>query len=152
MSQQLPDEHYQTLSNYLESNQWKEADQATTLLMQQSSTDLLILDELWTRFSAGRFGFSIQSQIWQEVGCAIAAPPHYNYSSSWESGDSDFEQEKIDKFAQRVGWINNRSQWVGYEDLNFSLNAPYGHLPIGHGRSMGSLIRRFSYIVAAKNV
>lgn len=152
MSKQLPDEYYQTLSEYLNKNQWKEADQATGRLMQQSSTDLLILDELWTRFSDGRFGFSIQSQIWQEVGCLIAAPPDYDYGWWWETGDSDVAEEKVHKFAQRVGWINNRSGWVGYESLDFSLNAPYGHLPLGNGRSMTSLIHRFSYIIAAKNL
>lgn len=139
------------LLNYLGNNQWKEADQATDHLMRQSSTDLLILDELWTRFSDGRFGFSVQSRIWQEVGCLIATPPDYNYGLGWESGDSDVELEKVHRFAQRVGWMHDRGEWVGYESLAFSLDAPYGHLPLGDGRGVGSLVRRFSRIITAKN-
>lgn len=152
MPQQLPNEHYQALSNYLANRQWREADQSTALLMQQPSTDLLILDELWTRFSTGHFGFSIQSQIWQEMGCPIATSPYDNYASLWETGDSDVEREKVNKFAQRIGWINSNSEWIPYENLNFSLNAPHGHLPTGHGRGLDSLIRRFFYVIAAKKL
>lgn len=135
------------LLNYLKNNQWKEADQTTDHLMRQSSNDLLILDELWTRFSDGHFGFSVQSRIWQEVGCLIASPPNYNYRLGCESGDSDVELEKAHRFAQRVGWMNDRGEWVRYENLDFSLNAPHGHLPLGDGRGIDSLVRRFSRIL-----
>ena len=138
---------YKALSDYLENNHWKEADQVTEHLMRQLSVDLLILDELWTRFSDGRFGFSIQSQIWQELGCIVTIPPDYKYGMAWETGDSDVALEKAHKFAQRVGWMNDLGEWIKYENLDFSLNAPYGHLPLGAGRGMDSLVRRFSRIL-----
>ncbi|WAL61517.1 GUN4 domain-containing protein [Thermocoleostomius sinensis] len=77
--------------------------------------DLQTIDEFWMTHSAGRFGFSVQSQIWRVV-----------------EGD-------VEQFGQFVGWRSNNS-WVDYErnifaakpaESGYSLNsAPYGHLPV----------------------
>lgn len=68
--------------------------------------DLHILDRLWTDYSNGHFGFSVQSQIWKEV--------NGDYSS----------------FAEVVGWsMGDSVSWYAYCDLNFDLSAPEGHLP-----------------------
>ncbi|WP_245824398.1 GUN4 domain-containing protein, partial [Planktothrix tepida] len=53
--------------------------------------------------------FSVQKKIWLEVG-----------------GKVDYETEK--KLGYRVGWRKN-SNWIDYDDLTFSLQAPVGHLP-----------------------
>jgi hypothetical protein len=76
--------------------------------------DLQTIDEFWTTQSAGQFGFSVQSHLWNMI-----------------EGD-------VEKFGQLVGWRSNNS-WVDYEknifvakpDSSYSLNnAPYGHLPV----------------------
>ncbi|BAZ18688.1 GUN4 domain protein (plasmid) [Calothrix sp. NIES-4071] len=140
-------EHYKTLSDCLENGQWETANQISRSLMQPA--DLPILDELWTKFSHGRFGLSVQSKIWRSIDCLIAAPPDYNYAACWESGDSDVQFERVENFAQQVGWLNSNGLW--YMNLDFSLNAPYGHLPLVEGNYKVDLILHFSYIITTIN-
>ena len=117
---------YRQLRNLLETKKWQEADQTTRVLMlrvahrteegwldkecieQFPLTDLFTIDKLWLRCSQGRFGFSSQQRIWQQV--------------------NDFGQ-----FSDRVGWRIN-GNWLWYKDLNFQLTAPEGHLPAIGGR------------------
>lgn len=139
---EYPDE-FQDLIDYLANQQWEEANQITERLEYSSSR--LILDELWTKFSSGHFGFSIQSQIWREVG-GVIYPNDPKASiifggSGWESGDSDSLMEAHDRYLDRVG----------RRKFDFSLNAPPGHLPFGNSASLGALIARFSDIVASQN-
>ncbi|MBE9159849.1 GUN4 domain-containing protein [Nodosilinea sp. LEGE 06152] len=83
---------------------------------------LQTLDQLWVEASGGRFGFSVQQQIWQEareqnpVDSAVAA--------------------KV--FGDRVGWTRPpgvedptviAGDWLTEMEINYSLNAPVGHLP-----------------------
>lgn len=71
-------------------------------------TDLRTIDQLWVKYSNGRFGFSVQKRIWESVG-------------------KDYE-----KFGDRVGWRKGmffNKEWVYYNELTFSLQAPQGHLP-----------------------
>lgn len=135
LEKQFPPE-YQALIGYLVNNQWEAANQITETLQ-----DLQIVDELWMRFSDGRFGFSVQSQIWQEMGGYVVRSPK-DYGAGWETGDSDVEQEKCNAFFARVGW------WGA---PTFSLSAPYGHLPWGNGRSLRSLTLRFSEFLNKKD-
>ncbi|MEW6493650.1 MAG: GUN4 domain-containing protein [Cyanobacteriota bacterium] len=44
-------------------------------------SDLRTIDQLWLKYSEGRFGFSVQKNIWQEVG------------------------QDEDKFFERLGWL-----------------------------------------------
>lgn len=79
--------------------------------------DLRTIDQLWVNYSNGRFGFSVQKHIWQDVG------KHY------------------ESFGNRVGWRNN-GKWLSLEDITFELRAPRGHLPVvvcplGWGDSRG---------------
>ena len=67
------------------------------------------LDAFKYNASKGRFGFSTQKQIWQELG-----------------GQVDYQTER--SLGDRVGWRVNNS-WLNYDDLTFSLDAPTGHLP-----------------------
>ncbi len=120
---------YSRLRELLAAGQWKEADQETAVVMLKASSreeegwlttedlekfpsvDLNTLNQLWVRYSNGRFGFSVQKRIWQEVG---------------GSQIGDYETEK--RLGERLGWRVNGS-WLIYLDLTFSLNAPIGHLP-----------------------
>ena len=101
------DSKYQTLEELLKTQQWREADQETYRLMITTvgkedgqcfdaddfktlpCEDLQILDRLWVKYSEGKWGFSVQKQIWEECGSPIA------YNNDWE------------KFGDRVGWRKN---------------------------------------------
>lgn len=122
---------YTCLQRLLAAGQWKEADRETTAIVLKlagrekesrlevkdiekiSTQDLRNIDNLWVRYSNGRFGFSVQKHIWQEVGGKLGA----------------YNSRVYHKFAERVGW-RERGKWKHYSDLTFSLNAPPGHLPV----------------------
>ena len=134
--QRIPD-RYRELVNYLASGSWKEADQETYQLMLQAvgkkaeqrgyleleevrsfpCEDLRIIDRLWVKFSGGKFGFSVQQQIWVEVG-----------------GKLDFGQDEAAarrayaKMSDRNGW-RQAGKYISYEMVTFDTSAPAGHLP-----------------------
>ncbi|PZV01343.1 MAG: hypothetical protein DCF32_16390 [Leptolyngbya sp.] len=83
---------------------------------------LQTLDRLWVEASNGRFGFSVQQQIWAEVRAANPV-------------DSAVAAKA---FGDRVGWTRPpgmadptsiAGEWLIESELNPSLNAPVGHLP-----------------------
>jgi O-acetyl-ADP-ribose deacetylase (regulator of RNase III) len=76
--------------------------------------DLLTIDELWVKYSSGRFGFSVQRDIWQSVGGTKNAP-YRSFCS----------------FGERVGWLNRDLDWLLYSELTFNALAPVGYLPGG---------------------
>lgn len=122
---------YHPLELLLSQQQWQEADQETTQKILAITgktkagylldrdwqkfplTDLEIIDYLWTKYSQGKFGFRIQSQIWQEEG--------------GEPGTSN--QKVWCRVADRLGWRVNQ-EWLYYDDIQFTHEAPVGHLPI----------------------
>ncbi|MBD2158885.1 GUN4 domain-containing protein [Leptolyngbya sp. FACHB-16] len=138
---EFPDE-FQDLIDCLANNQWEKANRITEDLERFETR--LILDELWTEFSNGYFGFTIQSQIWQEVGGFVYPKNRgtQRYNDSWESGDSDSFMEARDRYLDRVGRGRN----------GCGSKAPPGYLPFGRGGSLESFIERFSHIVAAQSV
>ena len=91
---------YAELEDMLRSNNWEEADQLTgKIIWKQAGTlrersfraevsqkfpceVLRTIDALWTKYSDGRFGFSVQSSIWQ----------------------SSEVNRDINKFMSHVGW------------------------------------------------
>ena len=119
--------NYDQLEQFLKAGNWKEADQETANKMLEVAgrtqerrlrdedinnfpcEDLRTIDQLWVKYSNAHFGFSIQKKIWQEVGGKVKT------SKECQLGD-------------RVGWRKN-SNWIDYDDLTFSLQAPVGHLP-----------------------
>jgi eukaryotic-like serine/threonine-protein kinase len=75
--------------------------------------DLRTIDQLWVKYSYGRFGFSVQKKIWLSVG-----------------GKIDYKTEC--KLGDRVGWRKEGGKggsWLNYSDLTFNKQAPRGHLP-----------------------
>lgn len=113
---------YSNLEKLLSSGEWKTADQETAkiileILGNQTAgkikpeeikkipcRDLRTLDQLWTEYSEGRFGFSLQNRIWRKL-------------------DKNYEN-----FGEQVGWLVSAS-WLPYAQLTFNLTAPLGHLP-----------------------
>ncbi|MEC4989878.1 MAG: GUN4 domain-containing protein [Oscillatoria sp. PMC 1068.18] len=71
-------------------------------------TDLRTIDELWLKYSGGRFGLSVQKRIYDRVGG--------NYQ----------------KLGDLVGW-RSRKKWLKHSDLSFSIRTPMGHLPLEGG-------------------
>ena len=115
------------LKDLLAAGEWQKADRLTyTVLLNIGKREnqgwldkdtivklpceyLSIIDQMWVKYSQGRFGFSVQQQVWQQVSGKI------NYLNEFQLSD-------------RVGWRVN-TQWLDYQDLSFNLNAPVGHLP-----------------------
>jgi RHS repeat-associated protein len=75
-------------------------------------TDLEGIDQLWVKYSKGKFGFSIQRGIYLESG----APKGVN-----EPGWRDF--------GKRVGWYQN-DHWIMRQEVKFASSAPRGCLSV----------------------
>ncbi|MEG5070523.1 serine/threonine-protein kinase, partial [Microcoleus sp. B3-D2] len=126
---------YTNLRDLLAAGKWKEADQETIKVMLKAAKrthegnfsresidnfpcdDLRTIDQLWVKYSQGRFGFSVQRKIWLECGDKV---DYYTYC----------------KLGDRVGWRKGHS-WLDYHDLTFNKQAQEGHFPTVGGRSRG---------------
>ncbi len=140
----------EALIKFLSNSQWKEADQASKDYLDSCSTELeglLILDDLWTTFSNGHFGFSVQQEIWVEMGLyqmelrsETYGPDGNDDANDW-SCFMDWSGELRHRFQERLGWCcsDRMFQW---DELDFSLNSPPGHLP-SHCRHGGDYIFRY---------
>jgi hypothetical protein len=70
--------------------------------------DLHILNSLWLVHSEGRFGFSVQRDLWLGVG------------KNW------------DKLWDKIGWKDGNT-WTRYpQEFTWNLTAPKGHLPLSN--------------------
>ncbi|PSB27746.1 GUN4 domain-containing protein [Stenomitos frigidus] len=120
---------YATLEDLLKTQQWRNADKETLRLMLTTvgkdegqyldaddlknfpCDDLRTLDQLWVKYSHGKWGFSVQKRIWQECGSPM------DYNDDWE------------RFGDRVGWRKD-DDWVNYGDFTFNLDkSPVGEFP-----------------------
>lgn len=84
------------------------------------ATDLKTLNQLWLVHSEGKFGFSVQREIWLSVG------------QNWE------------KLWPKIGWKSGNN-WTRYpKEFTWDLTAPRGHLPLSNQlrgvRVMASLL------------
>jgi hypothetical protein len=120
------DADHTQLQNLLKARRYKEADQETNRIMlfvarrekegwldtkaidSFPCQDLRTIDQLWVQNSNGRFGFSVQKQVYNQVG-------------------KDFG-----KFSDQVKWRVN-GNWKGYNEMIWEVGAPLGHLPRGLG-------------------
>lgn len=128
---------YINLRNLLAAKKWKEADKQTARVMLKVAgrekegwlntesiekfpcEDLRTIDQLWIKYSNGRFGFSVQKRIYQSLG-----------------GTSEYDEAIFERFGDRVGWIQ-KNERLYYNDLTFSEKAPEAHLPV---RGRGGLL------------
>jgi hypothetical protein len=123
---------FQKLEAFLKAGKWRDADYETWELMLKLTKrkqerwlrvedvknfprqELRKMDQLWVKYSNGKFGFSVQKQIWLELGGKLDGEP------DWYT---------FTKLGSRVGWRNN-DKWLSYDSYTFSkYNAPQGHLP-----------------------
>ena len=123
---------YTRLRQLLKAGQWQEADQETRICMEQAletddwskiysqkllltfpCADLKTIDRLWVQASQGRYGFSVQKEIYVKCGAKL---------------DGNYPGDKIwEKFADRVGWRSGgcwlkETEWGRGRDV-------LGHLP-----------------------
>ncbi|MDJ0553902.1 MAG: GUN4 domain-containing protein [Microcoleaceae cyanobacterium MO_207.B10] len=133
------------LRNLLATQKWKQANRETNIIMQKaakirwlvkffgvfgwglnsqnikqiSCTDLQTIDHLWQKYSNGKFGFSVQKQIYLNTG----------------NNPLEFTKETYKRFAEKIGWKLKRNKgflggWLLYCNLIFKNKAPQGHLPV----------------------
>ncbi len=139
---------YTPLQDLLAAGKWKEADKETRRTLLQaadrekegwlrrkdidkfSCEDLRIIDQLWRESSQGRFGFSVQKEIYQNL-----------------DGKRKYNQEAKGIFGDRVGW-RKRGRWLDYSELTFNLNAPFGQLPVVRVGGQAVTGGRFGYDAA----
>ena len=133
---------YKKLQYLLAAGKWQQADEETWAVMcevrdksprsylqrsdieQFSCEDLQTIDRLWVKYSQGRFGFSVQQQIYDSV-------------------EQDFGQ-----FCDRIGWSPYKP-FSSY--LNFTLSAPAGHLPSWSWTSSSQLWRHATVLISKLN-
>lgn len=126
---------YRQLDRLLASGKWQEADGETAIKMLEVAgragdgwlraedidrfpcEDLRTIDQLWVKYSNGRFGFSVQKRIYESLG-----------------GSREYDRKIWAAFGDRVGWRVNSSKWLHYNDLKFNTKAPIGHLPCVKGK------------------
>jgi hypothetical protein len=143
---QLPDipSIYSQLENLLKSQNFKEADLQTKRVMVVVAKrqkegylrvgdaenfpckELRTIDNLWLRYGQGKFGISVQQEIYKNLG-----------------GTKQFNVNVWESFGDRVGW-RKQGLWLSYSNLNFSLSAPTGHLPNVHVEGVSGLLIRWS--------
>ena len=120
---------YTKLHDLLAAKKWKEADLETDKRMLEVAgresqgwfrledvenfpcLDLGTIDKLWIKYSNGKFGFSVQKQIYLSVG-----------------GTKEYDQKVWEAFADKVGWRQG-SLWLNYSELTFTEKHCTGHLP-----------------------
>ncbi len=112
------------LRDLLAAKKWKEADEETAKVMLKASGKeslgylseddikslptkvLYTINQLWLNNSGGRFGFSVQKSIYLQAS------------------------KNYDKLGDRLGW-KKEGKWLYWRELDFSEQAPKGHLPSG---------------------
>jgi serine/threonine protein kinase len=122
---------YSKLRDLLAAGMWKEADAETARVMLAVAkrekegwldeesidkfpcVDLRTIDQLWVKYSNGRFGFSVQTRIYQSLG-----------------GTREYDLGIWRTFGDNMGW-RNAGDWVYYSDITFEITAPVAHLPCG---------------------
>jgi hypothetical protein len=124
---------YINLRNLLAAGKWKEAAQETARVMLKVASrekerwldessidkfpceDLRTIDQLWVKYSNGRFGFSVQKRIYESLG-----------------GTREYDSKIWEAFGDRVGWCVNNN-WLKYDYLKYDTKAPEAHLPFKCG-------------------
>lgn len=139
--------NYSTLETLLQNHSWRKADEETHRLMLKAvnkqdagyidrSTmtgfpcrDLQTIDQLWLKYSNGRFGFSVQKRIYQSLG-----------------GKRGYDKKVWEAVGDRLGWRMNGT-WLFQDYLIYTNKAPQGHLP---SIAMSGLLERGIYTLMSR--
>ena len=138
-----PTVSYINLERLLSQGKWREADEETLMCILKVAgrseyeylflenidnlprKDIRKIDKLWVKYSNGKFGFSVQQEIYlrdcageTEFWEGMVGYREYNTAERWTC------------FCKEVGWYNWLGQLKRYDELTFDDNkAPLGHLP-----------------------
>ncbi|MGF1522253.1 MAG: GUN4 domain-containing protein [Leptolyngbyaceae cyanobacterium] len=132
---------YETLHEQLANQEWFAADKETVNLIAAiagvseleelsprdirsfSCGELQVIDRLWTTYSEGRFGFTVQVQIYQELGGTLETTIGENL-------------DLVQRWGAVLGWRSGVTEqnpggdrWRKCDELDFSLDAPKGCHP-----------------------
>ena len=129
---------YGVLEGYMRKRQWRQADEYTYRVMVQACKqeanlsldnlrnfpceDLNRIDDLWLKYSNNQLGFSVQKEIWVDVGGKL------DFAEDWQGADQAF-----DSLSDVVGWRVD-GKWKFEDGINF--NSPEkkaGSLPFWCG-------------------
>ena len=142
-SQPIVKANYIKLEQLLAAGKWKEADEETYNKMLEvegklqhshmvrgeligiknienfSCPDLRAIDRLWVKYSNGRFGFSVQKRIYQNLG-----------------GTKEENGQVFLAYYEAIGWKQKgeKGEWLSYSQSTFNTQAPSAHLPRERGR------------------
>ena len=121
---------YSKLRDFLANGQWQKADMETASCMLKVAgreeqgyleeedienfpcTDLRTIDQLWVKYSNGKFGFSVQKKIYQSLG-----------------GTKEYSKLIWERFVDQVGW--REGDKLSYSEGSMSIK---GYLPGAVGR------------------
>ena len=88
--------------------------------------DMATIEKLWLKYSKGKFGYTVQRAVWNQVTVA-----------------QDFE-----RFCRKIGWnmmengIERKLKWFGKSEFIYDLDkAPVGHLPLTSALRGTSLLK-----------
>jgi hypothetical protein len=121
---------YQKLEEYLQQQDWREADYETAFIMYQwmvienygdfrdlfrkVSLDVINeIDRLWMQYSEGKFGIKGQAKIYRDLG-----------------GTEKYNEEVWNRFGNRVGWREG-CRWLKLYEVEYYTSAlPDFSLPV----------------------
>ncbi|MEB3147423.1 MAG: serine/threonine-protein kinase, partial [Sphaerospermopsis sp.] len=137
---------YRILTDLLEARNWKEADKETARLILAVAKreeegwlriedienfpcdEIRTIDKLWVKYSKGNFGFSVQKQIYQDLG-----------------GSKYYDQKIWEVFGEIVGW-RIKDNWLYYREIIFDIQAPEGQFPACIWILIFKVMSSFDYI------
>jgi len=100
----------------------------TDVIDRLPCNDLLRIDNLWQTYSENHFGYSAQNRAIRNLGISPQILRQQTDQGNWIT---------YDDLAYNLGWKRSRERisdaYYSFHELNFSLNAPQGHLPAGWG-------------------
>ncbi|NER02310.1 MAG: GUN4 domain-containing protein [Okeania sp. SIO3C4] len=139
---------YTKLRNLLAAGKWGEADRETHSVMTKVVTkvmgelptgiieipymesfpceDLATMDKLWVKYSDGKFGFSVQKQIYQSLG---GMKKYNNDKVRYSQEGRKYHKEVWRAFISKVGWSHGR----GYVHKKPNTPLYVGSHPISSG-------------------
>lgn len=113
-------------------------------------TDLATIERLWTGFSGGKFGYSVQKVIQTLLADRWFLPFSSSFSTlivfqkKWKQCKGDFEA-----FCRKIGWttkdgeVERKKRWFGASEFIYDVKkAPEGHLPLTSALRGTSLIKQ----------
>ncbi|NEP76840.1 MAG: GUN4 domain-containing protein [Okeania sp. SIO3B3] len=136
------------LEELLSQKEWNKADEETLSVMRRVASqkeegrlnvesiknfpciDICHIDKLWENYSSGKFGFSVQKNIYHNLGLT-----------------QEYDEEKWKAFCKQVGWDDAESKNLERSfALSYSLSSvESGHLPylpLRHYVAVRSLVQR----------